>query len=143
MRPMKLSSNVFQELPPVLAHYVEADRHLWVKGNPKRGRLSVLNRSGNFVELESQAVERRHLLHLLGTDRARALLYRVGFEQGRRDAARHIEKFGDNARLALQAALVFGQLQGRFVADNRRFEFDLDAPLDETDLECRNKITLR
>ena len=134
MRPKKLSSNVFQELPPVLAHYVEADRHLWVKGNPKRGRLSVLNRSGNFVELESQAVERRHLLHLLGTDRARALLYRVGFEQGRRDAARHIEKFGDNARLALQAALVFGQLQGRFVADNRRFEFDLDAGTLERDV---------
>jgi two-component system response regulator HydG len=126
MRPAKLSSNLFLELPPILAHYVEAERHLWVEGNPKRGRLSVLNRSGGFMDHETLAVERRHLIATLGVERARALLYRVGFEQGRRDAARHFQVFGENARLALQAALVFGQLQGRYVAETRRFDYDAD-----------------
>jgi len=125
MRPAKLSSNVFLELPPVLAHYVEADRHLWVDGNPRRGRLSMLNRSGSFIDLETQAVERRHLIQMLGVEQARGLQYRMGFEQGRRDALRHMETFKENARLALQAALVFGQLQGRFVAETKTFEFDL------------------
>ena len=126
MLPTKLSSNVFLELPPVLAHYVEADRHLWIDGNPRRGRVSMLNRSGNFVELEGQAVERRHLVQTLGPERARAMVYRTGFEQGRRDAVHHVETFGKNARLALQAALVFGQLGGRFVAETKNFEFNLD-----------------
>ena len=128
MRPAKLSSNVFLELPPVLSHYVEADRHLWIDGNPRRGRLSMLNRSGSFVDLETQAVERRHLVQMLGIEQARDLLYRMGFEQGRRDALRHIETFNKNVRLALQAALVFGQLQGRFVAETKLFEFDLNEP---------------
>lgn len=127
MRPTKLSSNVFLELPPILAHYLETDRNLWIEGNPKRGRLSLLNRSGNFVDLESMAVERRHLMQILGMERARALQFRMGFERGRRDGARHYQAFGENARLALQAALVFGQLQGRFVAETIRFEFDLEA----------------
>ncbi len=126
MRPAKLSSNVFLELPPVLSHYLEADRHLWVDGNPRRGRLNMLNRSGSFVDLESQAVERKHLVQMLGIEQARGLLYRMGFEQGRRDALRHFETFNKNARLALQAALVFGQLQGRFIAETKVFEFDLD-----------------
>lgn len=127
MKPTKLSPNLFRELPPVLAHYVEADRHLWVDGNPRRGRLSVLDRSGNFIDLESQAVERRQLLQMLGLERTRALLFRMGFEQGRRDAIRHLETYNKNARLAIQAALVFGQLQGRFVAETRSLEYDLEA----------------
>ena len=127
MRPTKLSSNVFLELPPVLAHYLQAERNLWVDGNPRRGRVSLLNRSGNFVELESMAVERRHLIQMLGFERARALRYKIGFEQGRRDANRHFQAFNENGRLALQAALVFGQVQGRYVAEATRFEFDLDA----------------
>lgn len=126
MRPAKLSSNVFLELPPVLAHYVEADRHLWIDGNPRRGRLSMLNRSGKFVDLEAQAVERRQLIEMMGVERARGLQYRMGFEHGRRDAQRHIQTFNKNTRLALQAALVFGQLQGRFVAETKNFEFNLD-----------------
>ncbi len=126
MRPQKLSSNVFLELPPVLAHYIDAERHQWIEGNPKRGRLNVLNRSGSFTDLEAQAVERRHIIEMLGLERARALRYRTGFEQGRRDGARHLNAFGDNTRLALQAATVFGQLQGRYVAEEGRFEFDLD-----------------
>ncbi len=126
MRPAKLSSKVFLELPPVLAHYVQAERNLWVEGNPKRGRFSLLGRSGNFVDIETMAVERRHLLNILGHDRARNIRYRVGFEQGRRDASRHYKSFGENSRLALQAALVFGQVQGRFVAEPLKFEFDLE-----------------
>lgn len=124
MRPAKLSSSLFLELPPVLAHYVEAERHLWVEGNPRQGRLSVLSRSGSFIDHETLAVERRHLVATLGLERARSLLYRTGFEQGRRDAARHLQAFGDNARLALQAALVFGQLQGRYVAETKRFDYE-------------------
>ncbi len=73
MRPSKLSSKVFLELPPVLAHYIEADRNLWLSGNPKRGRLSLMERSGAFSDLETLAVERRNLLSALGFDRARAL----------------------------------------------------------------------
>jgi transcriptional regulator with AAA-type ATPase domain len=72
------------------------------------------------------AVERRHELNILGLDRFRALRYRIGFEQGRRDGHRHLSVFGDNARVALQASLVFGQLQGRFVGECQRFEYDLD-----------------
>ena len=127
MRPSKLSSKVFLELPPVLAHYIEADRNLWLSGNPKRGRLSLMERSGAFSDLETLAVERRNLLSALGFDRARALKYKVGFEQGRRDGVRHMKTFNDNARLALLASLVFGQVQGKFVADTVKFEFDLDA----------------
>lgn len=127
MRPTKLSSNVFLELPPVLAHYLEADRNLWIDGNPRRGRVSLMKRAGSFVDLEAQAVELRHEIEIMGIHRARALRYRIGFEQGRRDGARHYRTSGENARLALQKALVFGQLQGRFVAEPVRFEFDLDA----------------
>lgn len=127
MRPSKLTTSLFTELPPVLAHYVEADRHLWIEGNPRRGRISVLNRSGIFVDIESQAVQRRHLLQTLGNDRARSMLYRMGFEQGRRDAAHDIQTFSENARLALQAGLVFGQLQGRFVGETRHFDYEADA----------------
>lgn len=126
MRPTKFSSSLFLELPPVLAHYVDAERHLWVEGNPRRGRLSVLSRQGSFLDHESEAVERRHLIATLGLERTRALMFRLGFEQGRRDAVRHNEAFGENARLALQAALVFGQLQGRFIAETRRFDYDAE-----------------
>ncbi len=127
MRPTKLSSNVFLELPPVLAHYLQAERNLWVDGNPRRGRVSLMNRSGNFVDLESMAVERRNLVQMLGLERARALRYKIGFEQGRRDANRHFASFNENGRLALQAALVFGQVQGQYIAEPVRFEFDLEA----------------
>lgn len=127
MRPTKLSSNVFLELPPVLSHYVAGERNLWIDGNPRRGRVSLLKRTGNFVDLEAQAVERRHEIEIMGIYRVRALRYRIGFEQGRRDGARHYVSSGENAQVALQTALVFGQLQGRFVAEPVRFEFDLDA----------------
>lgn len=127
MRPTKLSSKLFSELPPVLAHYVEAERNLWIDGNPRRGRLSLLNRSGNFIDLEALAVERRHLIQVLGMQRARALRYRTGFEQGRRDGRRHFTAYGESARLALQAGLVFGQLQGRFIAESVSFELDLES----------------
>lgn len=126
MRPTKLSSNVFLELPPVLSHYTDSERNTWVEGNPKRGRLSLLNRSGTFQELESQAIERRYLLKMLGEERLRAIKYQSGFEVGRRDALRHLESLGDNARLALQAGLVYGQVQGRFIAEDIKFEFDLE-----------------
>lgn len=127
MRPTKLSSNVFLELPPVLAHYTGSERNTWIEGNPKRGRLSILNRSGTFQELESQAIERKYLLQMLGSERLRSIKYQSGFEVGRRDALRHYETQGDNARLALQAGLVYGQLQGKYVAQDIKFEFDLEA----------------
>jgi DNA-binding NtrC family response regulator len=79
------------------------------------------------VELEAIAVERRQLLKVLGFDRARALRFRTGFEQGRRDAARHYNTYAENARLALQAGPVFEQLQGRYMAEQVHFEFDLEA----------------
>ncbi|MBI4560183.1 MAG: sigma 54-interacting transcriptional regulator [Candidatus Hydrogenedentes bacterium] len=127
MRPTKLSSKVFLELPPALAHYLEAPRNQWLESTPNRGRMTLLNRTGVFTDLESLAVERRHLLELLGHDRARALCYRVGFEQGRRDGARHYALYTENARLALQAGPVFGQLQGWYAAEPIKFEFDLEA----------------
>lgn len=126
MRPAKLSNKVFLEVPPILAHYTEAERNTWLESNPSRGTITLLNRSGVFVDLEALAVERRHELTTLGLERFRALRYRIGFEQGRRDGHRHLSVFNDNARVALQASLVFGQLQGRFVGESLRFEFDLE-----------------
>ena len=126
MRPAKLSANVFLELPPVLTHYVENVRNLWIEGNPKQGKLSLLSRQGVFSDIESLAVARRQLIEVLGLERARALCYRIGFEQGRRDAARHLRVFGQNARLTLQGGPVFRQLQGRGIATSVKFEFDLD-----------------
>ncbi|HQE84447.1 MAG TPA: sigma 54-interacting transcriptional regulator [Candidatus Hydrogenedentes bacterium] len=127
MRPTKLSQHVFLELPPVLSHYLEGARNVWLESEPKEGRLTFLNRIGFFMDFEAAAVERRHLLEFLGWQRARALCFRIGFEQGRRDAARHLNVFQQNVRLALQAGPVFGQLQGRYAADPIRFEYDLDS----------------
>lgn len=127
MKPTRLSAQVFLELPPVLSLYLEGARNLWLESVPPEGSLSLLNRPGVFQDVESLAVERRQSLEVLGHDRARALRYRMGFEQGRRDAVRHLAVFDDNVRLALQAGPVFGQLQGRYVADMAHFEFDLDA----------------
>ncbi|MBI5091465.1 MAG: sigma 54-interacting transcriptional regulator [Candidatus Hydrogenedentes bacterium] len=127
MPPTKLSSKIFLELPPVLAHYIEGDRCQWLELNPSRGKLTLLDRVGVFVDAEHLAVERRHWLEILGVSRSRMLAYRVGFEQGRRDAHRHFGVFESNTRLALQAGQVFGQLEGRYTAEPIRFEFDLDA----------------
>lgn len=126
-RPNKLSAQVFLELPPVLAHYLEANRATWLESAPSAGRVAMMNRHGVFTDIESLAVARRQYLELMGHDRARALCFRMGFERGRRDATRHMTQYDGNARLALQAATVFGQLQGRYVAEPVRFEFDLDA----------------
>ena len=63
---------------------------------------------------------------MLGFERARMFCFRAGFEQGRREAARHYGVFDNNVRLALQAAPVFWQLQGRCSFEPVRFEFDLD-----------------
>ena len=125
-RPTKLSSQVFLELPPVLAHYLEANRAAWLEASPSSGRVSLMSRQGIFTDIEALAVERRHLLECLGRDRTRALSFRMGFELGRRDAGRHINQYDGNVRLALQAAAVIGQLQGRYVAEPIRFEFDLE-----------------
>lgn len=128
MVPQKFSTSLFSELPPILGHYVESERNLWVEGNPRRARLELLGRPGRFLDLEASAVERRNLVQVLGPDRARMLLFRMGFESGRRDARRHMEQFSDNHRLAVQAGLVFGQLQGRFVAHLKTLEMDLSKP---------------
>ncbi|MFO7975837.1 MAG: sigma 54-interacting transcriptional regulator [Candidatus Hydrogenedentota bacterium] len=126
MRPTKLSQHVFLELPPVLSHYLEGGRNVWLESEPKEGRLTFLNRVGFFMDFEAAAVQRRHLIESLGWQRARALCFRIGFEQGRRDAGRHLSVFQQNVRLSLQAAPVFGQLQGRYAADPIRFEYDLE-----------------
>lgn len=127
MRPTKLSSKVFLELPPTLAHYLEAGRNVWLESIPSKGKLSLMNRPGVFADLESLAVERKQLVEMLGEPVARALRYRLGFEQGRRDAARHYAVYAQNARLALQAGPVFGQMQGRYTVEPVKFEFDLQA----------------
>lgn len=125
MRPTKLSSKIFLELPPVLAHYLEGGRNVWLESLPGKGKLSLLNRPGIFTDLENLAVERKQLVEMLGPAHSRALRYRLGFEQGRRDAARHYAVYAQNARLALQAGPVFGQMQGRYVVEPVKFEFDL------------------
>jgi DNA-binding NtrC family response regulator/predicted hydrocarbon binding protein len=85
-----------------------------------------MNRTGNFLDLESLAVERRHLIKMMGEEQARAFKYKTGFEQGRRDARRHMTENGDNYRLALQTALVQGQLQGRYIAETLEFDFNME-----------------
>lgn len=126
MRPTKLSQHVFLELPPVLSHYLEGARNVWLESEPREGRLTFLNRVGFFMDFEAAAVERRHLIESLGWQRARSLCFRMGFEQGRRDATRHLSVFQGNVRLALQSGPVFGQLQGRYIADPVHFEYDLE-----------------
>lgn len=128
MVPQKFSTSLFNELPPILGHYLESERNLWIEGNPRRARLELLGRQGRFLDLEASAVERRNLVQILGPERARMLLFRMGFESGRRDARRHMEQFSDNHRLSIQAALVFGQLQGRFMAHLKTLEMDLAKP---------------
>lgn len=127
MGTQKFTTNLFLENPPILAHYIESSRNLWVEGNPRRARLSLLGRPGRFIDLEAVAVERRHLVQILGVERARMLLFRMGFESGRREARRHLEMHDQNQRLAIQAGLVYGQVQARFVAKTRVFEMDLSA----------------
>ena len=127
MRPNKLSAQVFLELPPVLAHYLEQDRNTWVEGNPRLGRILMRERVGLFQSLDLYAVERNVLLSELGEERTRVLCYRMGYEAGRNEAIRHMAEFGDSTRLALQAAMVFRQLEGWGVAREERFEFDLAA----------------
>ncbi len=126
MRPTKLSSQVFLDLPPVLSHFVESARCTWLECSPPAGRIMLLGRPGVFTDIETLAVERRHLLEAFGLPRTRSYCFRMGFEVGRREALRHLATYEENARLALQAGPVFGQLQGRFVAEPVRFEFDLD-----------------
>lgn len=125
--PTRLSAQVFYELPPVLAHYVEQERNSWIEALPKTGKFYLRDRQGLFVDVSVIVSERRAQIEYLGLERARALQYAAGFQTGRTDAGRHLEEFNQNVRLALQAAPVFRQLQGWFVAQPGKFEFDLDA----------------
>ena len=127
MRPIKLSAQVFLELPPVLAHYLEQERNTWIEGNPRLGRLLMRERVGVFQSRELYAIERGVLVSELGEERAKIVCYRMGYEVGRNEAIRHMAEFGDSIRLALQAAMVFRQLEGWGVAREERFEFDLGA----------------
>lgn len=129
MRPTRLSAQVFLELPPVLAHYLKSERNHWLESSPRCGTMSLLDRPGVFEDLEGMAVQSRHLVYLMGVHRARALAFRCGFEQGRRDGQRHLEAFNNNVRLALQAAPVYAQLQGRYQGEQLRCEFDIEANL--------------
>lgn len=138
MKPTKLSARVFHELPPVLAHLVETDRNPWLESSPKAGTMSLRERPGVFTELEDLAMQRALLVHMLGPERARAIHYRYGFELGQRDGARHYGEFKGNVRLALQAGEVFGQLEGKFVAETVRFEFDIRARTLYRELLLRN-----
>jgi DNA-binding NtrC family response regulator/predicted hydrocarbon binding protein len=100
----------------------------------------MLNRSGTFLDLESQAIERRNLIRIIGRERARALKYNSGFEVGRRDAQRHYDQHSDNGRLALQAALVYGQVQGNFIAEDKKFEFDIESGTLYREIELRSCV---
>ncbi|MDZ4860399.1 MAG: sigma 54-interacting transcriptional regulator [Candidatus Hydrogenedentes bacterium] len=126
-RPTRLSAQVFLELPPILGHYLENSRSSWIESNPSAGKVMFMGRPGFFEDHESAAVQRRQLLSSFGRDRTRAVYYRIGFEQGRRDALRHLEQYDGNVRLALQAAMVFSQMTGKLFADAVRFEFDLES----------------
>lgn len=126
-RPTRLSAQVFLDLPPVLGHYLENTRSSWIETSPSLGKVTFMGRVGVFADLETLAVERRQIIQNLGRDRTRALCYRIGFEQGRRDALRHLEQYEGNVRLALQSVTVFSQMLGRFVAEPVRFEFDLES----------------
>lgn len=126
MKPNRLSAQVFYELPPVLAHYLEQERNTWLEGMPRQGRLLFRDKQGAFASQDQMQVERLLLFQFLGGERAAAYLYRLGFEQGRREAQQHLDEFNQNVRLALQAGPVLGQVQGRFVAEDAHFEFDLD-----------------
>jgi two-component system, NtrC family, response regulator HydG len=125
MKPTKLSAHILRDLPPVLAQYVEPGRQQWIEVAPSQGRVQMLGRPGYFQDRSALAIERKQLIHFLGVDRARAVCFRAGFEQGRAAARRHLETFENNPRLALQAGQVFGQVEGRFMLVDTHFEFDL------------------
>ncbi len=125
-RPTRLSAKVFLELPPVLAHYLHSDRTQHFDARPGKGKITFQERWGLFRDVESWAVERRQQLQLLGEERTRLLAFRVGFEQGCRDAARHYQQYDQNARLALQAGVVFFQVQGMGAVEQTKFEFDVE-----------------
>ena len=127
MIPNKLSAQVFLELPPVLAHYLEQERNTWIEGNPRAGRVLLREHLGMFQDAESYVVERNILITELGESHARKICYRMGYEVGQNDAIRNRTEFGENIRLALQSAMVFRQLAGWGVAREERFEFDLGA----------------
>ncbi|HIJ66578.1 MAG TPA: sigma 54-interacting transcriptional regulator [Candidatus Hydrogenedentes bacterium] len=124
MKPTKVAPEDFARLSDVLRDYANQDRAPCTKSCLKEGRLSLMGNRGIFTDLESLAVERRQLIAILGLRRARALCYRTGFEQGRRDAARHLGLLGREHKAALQCPYVFGQLQGLFVAEHVQFDFD-------------------
>ncbi len=126
-RPTRLSAQVFLDLPPILGHYLENTRTSWIETSPSAGKVTFMGRVGVFEDIESLAVERRQILQTLGRDRARSLYYRIGFEQGRRDALRHLDQYEGNVRLALQAVTVFAQMLGKMIAEPVRFEFDLES----------------
>lgn len=127
MIPTRLSAQVLLDLPPVLSHFLEQERNPWVEGIPRAGKLYLREHQGLFRSLEDLAAERQALLDYLGFERARSLLYLMGFEVGRRDAQVHFEEFKRSFRLALQAPPVIRQLAGGGVSEQGRFEFDLDS----------------
>ena len=143
VRPSRSGSRIFLELPPALAHYLERGRNLWLESVPHKGQLNFLNRPGVFVDFEALAVERRQLLSILGWDRARALSYRVGYEQGRRDASRHFNVFEKRAQLALRAGPLFAQLRGHFQAECSVFEYEPEARRVHIEIALRNNMEVQ
>lgn len=115
MKNQENSSPLREErLPSTLSAFLDSGHNVWLQSSPEKGHLSLFSRKGIFVDLEAIAVERKHLFNLLGTDRVRALLFRTGMEQGRRDAARHFNLMNDETALAINSSIVFGQLKGLY-----------------------------
>ena len=140
MKPTKLSAQVFYELPPVLAHYVELERNPWLESIPSGGKMFLREHQGVFTDLTALSAERQFLVESVGSERARAMRYRGGFELGRKDAAANFLELSSNARLALQAAPVFHQLRGGGRARTVRFEFDLEARTLYREIELKESV---
>ena len=137
MMPRKMNTEVFLDMLPVLSQYLVRGRNLWIQSSPRDGQLRLLGRPGIFMDLEAWAVWRKQLLELLGARRTKALSFRVGYEQGRREAARHLASFGQQGRAALQAGPVYCSLRGQFAWEYKRFEYDLTAGVLRCELEIR------
>lgn len=140
MKQIKLSEQIFLELPPTLAHYLEQDRNVWLESIPSEGKTRFRDVRSIVIDIEALGLEQRLLAEDVGNDWARAIQYRRGYELGKLDAQRHDAEFAGNVRLALQAAPVYRQMLGWYRSENVRFEIDLGARTLYRETQVRDSI---
>ncbi len=140
MKSIRLSEQVFSELPPSLAHYIDQERNVWLESIPREGKTRFRDIRSLVLDIDTLAIGQRLMAENVGVEWARAIQYQQGYELGKLDAVRHDAEFQGNVRMALQAAPVYRQVLGWYSAENVRFEFDLGARTLYRELLIRDSI---